>query len=66
MTFINTLKGIYFKKLVSSIISNFSDLIINIGQIKYAIRQGKLSNDFARTIEPNAKKQFFSEEKDGR
>lgn len=59
------MKGVYFKKLIWSIISNFFYLIITGGQVEDAIQHGKLSYDFAEAIELTAKKHTFPKKKEG-
>lgn len=66
ITFINTLERVYFEKLVGSVTFNFFNLIITSSQIEDAIRYGKLSNDYAKAIKPNAEKlSFLKKNKEG-
>ena len=62
-TFASTLKGAYFEKLVGSVTTNFSDLIITGGQVEDAIRHGKLTDSSANIGE--SKKHILPKKKDG-
>lgn len=63
-TFISALKRADFKKLVKSITTNFSYLIIMRGQLEYAIRHGKLTNDSTKFIDSSTKKHTPSNKKE--
>ena len=58
-TFVSTLKGVYFEKLVGTITTNFSDLVITGGQVEDAIRHGKLIDTSAKPTDSSAKKPMF-------
>ena len=64
-TFVSTLKGVYFEKLVGTVTTNFSDLIITGGQVEDAIRHGKLVDSSAKPAESSSKKPFPFERKKG-
>ena len=42
MTFINTLKGHYYDKLMGNATKNFTDLVISDEMVKTAIKHGKV------------------------
>ena len=58
-TFVSTLKGVYFEKLVGTVTTNFSDLIITGGQVEDAIRHGKLIDTSAKPTDSGSKKPIF-------
>ena len=58
-TFVSTLKGVYFEKLVETVTTNFSDLIITGGQAEDAIRHEKMIDSSTKAPESIAKKPIF-------